>query len=486
MPTSTTPDGSQNKAAAETKPAAFHGPLACLCLCILLSSLGTSIANVALPSLAAAFSASFGEVQWIVLAYLLAMTTLIVSVGRLGDIAGRRKLLLTGLVLFVSASAFCAIAPSLWSLVLARALQGLGAAIMAALGMAIIGEAVPRDRTGSAMGLLGTMSAVGTALGPSLGGLLISVLGWRSIFLLNLPLGLVTIYLAIRFLPADRARARDANGRFDGLGTLVLAATLAAYALAMTLGHDMAGWSGAALLLATAIGALAFLLIEARAASPLVQLAAFRNGGLSANLAMGALVATVMMTTFVVGPFYLARVFGLDAATIGLVMAIGPVVSMLSGVFAGRLVDRLGAHRIILIGLAEMAAGALALTVAGPLFGVVGYIVAIVVLTPGYQLFQAANNTAVMADIRPDRRGVTSGLINLSRNLGLITGASAMGAIFRFASGTGDFTTAAAQAVETGMRATFAVAALLIIVAIGLAAGSRFLTGRALRPQDAP
>ena len=148
--------------------------LASLSLSMLLSSLGTSIANVGLPTLAEAFTASFQAIQWVVLAYLLAITTVIVSVGRLGDMVGRRRLLLAGIVLFTGASWLCGISPSLSMLIAARAAQGLGAAIMMALSMALLGETVPRERTGSAMGLLGTMSAIGTALGPSLGGLLIA------------------------------------------------------------------------------------------------------------------------------------------------------------------------------------------------------------------------------------------------------------------------------------------------------------------------
>ena len=146
--------------------------LAGLSLSMLLSSLGTSIANVGLPTLALAFNASFQDVQWVVLAYLLAITTLIVSVGRLGDTIGRRRLLLAGIVLFTAASLLCGAAPTLWLLTAARAAQGLGAAIMMAHTMAFVGETVPKSRIGSAIGLLGTMSAIGTALGPSLGGVL--------------------------------------------------------------------------------------------------------------------------------------------------------------------------------------------------------------------------------------------------------------------------------------------------------------------------
>src|SRR4030088_2417510 len=182
--------------------------LASLSLSMLLASLGTSIANVALPTLAQAFSASFQEVQWIVLAYLLTITALIVRAGRLGVITGRRRLLLAGIFLFTTASVLCGLAPTLWLLIAARAAQGVGAAIMMALTMAFVGETVPKQQTGSAMGLLGTMSAIGTALGPSLGGVLIAGLGWRALFLVNVPLGIVAFLLAYRYLPADRQRPK--------------------------------------------------------------------------------------------------------------------------------------------------------------------------------------------------------------------------------------------------------------------------------------
>jgi MFS family permease len=172
--------------------------LASLALATLLPSLAVSSANVALPTLAAAFGAGFAEVQWVVLAYLLATTTLIVGAGRLGDLMGRRRLLLAGVVLFTVASLLCALAPNLPLLVAARALQGMGAASMMALAMALVSASLPKNRTGRAMGLLGTMSAVGTALGPSLGGVLIGALGWPAVFAVNLPLGLLAFVLAWR------------------------------------------------------------------------------------------------------------------------------------------------------------------------------------------------------------------------------------------------------------------------------------------------
>ncbi|RWO75771.1 MAG: MFS transporter [Mesorhizobium sp.] len=461
---------------------AVRWALAGLSLSMLLSSLGISIANVALPTLTQAFDASFQEVQWIVLAYLLAITTLIVSVGRLGDITGRRRLLLAGLFLFTVASVLCGVAPTLWLLIAARAAQGLAAAIMMTLTMAFVGETVPKARTGSAMGLLGTMSAIGTALGPSLGGLLIAGAGWRAIFLVNVPLGLLAFCLAYRYLPVDRREPKTDRAGFDVVGTLLLALTLGAYALAMTIGRGSFGQLNLALFVAAVFAAGLFVLVEARVASPLIRLAAFGNTTLSASLATSALVATVMMATLVVGPFYLSRALGLDAAVVGIVMSVGPLVAALTGVPAGRIADRFGAGRMTVIGLIAIAAGCFILSVMPAISGIPGYIAPIAVITSGYALFQTANNTAVMSDIRPDQRGVISGLLNLSRNLGLITGASVMGAVFAFASEAIDIATARPDAVATGMRITFAVAAILIIVALVVAVGGRVLAARPSLP----
>jgi EmrB/QacA subfamily drug resistance transporter len=470
-------DGEAMVAVGRADPApSVRWALTGLSLSMLLSSLGISIANVALPTLAHAFTASFQEVQWIVLGYLLAVTTVIVSVGRLGDLTGRRRLLLAGISVFTLASVLCGAAPTLWSLIAARVAQGLGAAVMMALTIAFVGETVPKERIGRAMGLLGTMSAIGTALGPSLGGVLISGLGWRAIFLVNAPLGIVTLLLTHRHLPRDRQPPTTDRPRFDTLGTLLLALTLAAYALSMTIGRGRFGWLNLALLAAAAIGVSLFVRTEASASSPLIRLREFADPVLSASLAMSALVSTVMMATLVVGPFYLARTLGLDAAQVGLVLTAGPLVAALTGVPAGRFADRFGAARMTVLGLIAMVAGSFILSLTPSAFGVPGYIAPMVVITAGYAVFQTANNTAVMTDVQPDQRGVISGMLNLSRNLGLITGSSVMGALFALASATDDVTTARPEAVSTGMRVTFAVAAILLVAAVGIALRSRSLS----------
>ena len=378
-----------------------RGALFSLSLSMLLASLGTSIANVGLPSLALAFDASFQAVQWVVLAYLLAITAVIVSAGRLGDRLGRRRLLLAGLLLFALACGFCAMAPSLHWLIATRVLQGLGAAIMMAMTLGMVGDTVSKARTGRVMGLLGTLSAVGTAMGPSVGGVLLSLWSWRALFLLGAPLGVLAAALAYRYLP-DEPGARAATPFWSSL------------------------------------------------ASP----------GLRAGLGMSALVSAVMMATFVVGPFYLSRGLGLAPAWMGLVMAVGPCVAAVTGVPAGHLTDRFGSSRMTALGLAIMAVGALSLALAS---GLLAYLGALVLLTSGYSLFQAANNTAVMRDVEGPRRGTVSGLLNLSRNVGLIFGASALGAVFAWA--TPDIVRATPQSVAFGLHTTFAVALGLILLA---------------------
>ncbi|WP_026304202.1 MFS transporter [Kaistia granuli] len=389
-----------------------------LALSVLLASLGTSIANIALPALAGAFAAPFAHVQGVVVGYLAALAISVVFAGRLGDRHGLKRMLVIGIGLFAASALLCGMAPNLWLLIIARALQGIGAAFLMTLPMALMRQAVGRERMGRAMGLLGTVSALGTALGPSLGGLLIPITGWRGVFWIQVPLAVLALYLACATLAAPNGAAR---GPAKGA-------------------RSLPGWS------------------------------------LLPSLAVNLLVAAVMMTTLVVGPFLLGLGLGLQEATIGLVVAIGPVVSIVSGVPSGRLVDGWGSRRVLVVGLVLLGAGAFLLALLPEWIGLGGYVLAIVILTPGYQLFQAANNAAVLADVEPDRRGAVSGWLALSRNLGLIVGASLMGGVFAFGVGTDDLIHAAPDAITAGTRLTFLVAGVMIMLALAavfrLGAGS--------------
>lgn len=381
-------------------------------LAMLLASLGTSIANIALPTLAEAFSAPFSQVQAVVVAYLVALTVSVVLAGRLGDRWGLKPILVLGIGVFLAATLLASLAQTLPILIAARAIQGIGAAFMMTLSMALMRQTANSAAVGRAMGLLGTLSAVGTALGPSLGGLLIPAAGWRGIFWVQVPFAAIALVLAYTYLPVDAARSR-----MPGPGLL---------------------------------SAL--------------------NKPLARSLIINLLVAAVMMTTLVVGPFYLTVALGLEPALVGLVMAIGPVISIVLGVPSGQLVDIWGSRRVLGVGLGLIGAGAFLLALLPAWIGGLGYVASLVVLTPGYQLFQAANNTQALADVPKDHRGTTAGLLSLSRNLGLVAGASVMGAVFAFGAGTGDFTQAAPAAILAGMRLAFLLAGALMVAALGIAA----------------
>ncbi|GBO51234.1 MFS transporter [Pectobacterium versatile] len=379
-----------------------------LALAILSASLGTSIANIALPTLTAVFSAPFAQVQAVVIAYLAAMALSVVIAGRLGDRYGLKPVFITGLGLFAIASLLCAIAPQLWQLIAARALQGIGAAFLMTLGMALLRQTAGEKHVGRAMGIVGTVSALGTALGPSVGGFLLAIAGWRSLFWIQIPLVTIVLFMAFTLLPATPLKEK-----------------------------------------ASLSGGLSL-----------------RNTTLLPNLTINAAVTAVIMTTLIVGPYYLGLGLGLKETLVGLVMAIGPAVATFSGIPSGRLVDTWGFRRALTAGLSLVVTGTFMLAILPNLLGVTGYILAIIVLTPGYQLFQAANNTATLAEAPGNQRGTVSGLLNLSRNIGLIAGASIMGQVFALGVGTEDFTHAAPASLANGMQLTFFLAGAMVLVAI--------------------
>lgn len=439
-----------------------------LSLAILLSQLGTNIINVALPTLVKDLGVAFGSVQWVVVSYLLVVTALIVGVGRFGDQLGKKRLYLWGLAIFTAASVLCALSNNLPLLIAGRAAQGIGGAILMALSFAFIGEVFPKERTGFAMGVLSTMVSFGIALGPSLGSLALAAFGWQAVFWVNLPFGLLAFLLVSRYLPnaVDAPKHPVPAARFDWLGTILLALTLGAYSLAMTFSGKLG--FGSPLVLQLGLGALVglvlFLAVQVKASAPLLKLSMFRNALLSLSMVMSVLVYAVMMATLVLGPFFLSKALGLDTRMVGLVMTVGPLAAAIMGVPAGTVADRIGAKLAMVIGLALFTVGAFVMSWLSLGGGVVTYIVAILFISVGLAFFQTPNNTAVMADARPEQRGLVSGLLALARNLGLITGASLMGALFAHAVG-GDAATATPDMVAEGMRFAFRIASAMAAAA---------------------
>lgn len=443
-----------------------------LALATLLVSLGISIANVALPDIAAFFGAEFAGTQWVVISYLVTLSVFVVAAGRLGDIRGRRNVLVAGLIVFTLGSLLCALAPSLSFLIGARVIQGLGASALMALTLSIVRDVVPDDGVGTAMGFLGTVSAVGTALGPSIGGLLVGF-GWQAVFVFMSCMGVITTVIVTAMLPS-KEQQQGGTARFDVIGMVLLGLSLAAYALAMT-GNAGFGMRELALLALTVALFVAFLSVERRIDAPMVHPDRVRHDApLAGGLVVNAIVAAVMMSTLVIGPFYLSGALGLNMAMVGMVMAIGPVISIFCGLPSGWLTDRFGAGIVATLGLILMIAGTTALAILPPILGLTGYIGAIVLLTPGYQLFQAANNTAVTARADKSERGVISALLGLSRNLGLVTGASLMGTIFALSSG--NLVAATPDTLDVAIRNTFLVESFALIAGLIIAIATRAIS----------
>ncbi|MGE6661131.1 MFS transporter [Pseudomonas sp. NPDC077408] len=412
----------------EAIPAANTPTLAALGGAILLASMGNSIATVALPHLATMFSAGVQTVKWVVLAYLLGVTVAILMAGRLGDLYGNRRVLLAGIMLFTLASVGGAVAPSLGWLIAGRALQGVGAAVLMALPMSIAKSLITKERLGAAMGLLGTMSAIGTALGPSVGGLLTGQLGWRSIFVLLALCGAGMLVLA--FAGVGKTAPTATSTRIDWPGAAWLSLALLGFALAATGGRAGIAIQPWALLILGAVALLLFIRTELAVAHPLIPVALFHERAIVAPLWMNLLVAGIMMSTLVVGPLFLTFGLGLSEAMTGLVMAAGPIAAALSGAPAGRLTDRFGTDRMLFVGLMLVAMGLCSFAILPALIGVPGYLLAMLLMTPGFQLFLAGNSTGVMNQAAEENRGVLSGLLGLSRNLGFMTGASLIPLLF--------------------------------------------------------
>ncbi len=450
---------------------------------IFLSTIDGSIVNVALPTLEKALNTSFATVQWVVAAYLLVLTSLMLGVARLGDMIGKKRIYLTGMAVFTVGSVLCGLAPTVGLLIAFRVLQGIGAVMMQALGMAIVTEAFPPNERGRALGIIGTVVSLGISIGPTLGGVLIGTVGWRAIFLVNLPVGIVGFALVNHHVPDWRPTGGQ---RFDMWGAVLVLLTLIAMALGLTFGPET-GWGNPAIvaLLAGAItGLVIFLFIESRLQQPMVDLSLFRDPLFSISLLTGFLVFMVIAGMFVL-PFYLERVKGLEPQQVGLFLTVVPAALGLTAPVAGALSDRYGSRGISLIGLVVIAFACFAISTLDEDTSTAGYIVRLLPLGLGAGLFQSPNNSAIMGAAPRERLGVASGLLALSRTFGQSTGLPLLGAVFAsrvyavvdLGSGL-DAGDAPPWAIVAGIEAAFLVGAMIVAVGVILAGYAFYLDRR--------
>jgi len=397
---------------------------------IVMTTIDSSIVNIALPEIGRSFQASLTAVQWVAVAYVVAVTAFLPTAGRLSDMGGRKRPYVTGFAVFTVASALCALAPSLAVLVCARILQAVGGALMFANDMAIIIAAFPPQERGRAMGLVGAVVSVGLTLGPTLGGMLVGWVGWHAIFTINLPIGVAGVFLALRVLKNDTLR--DRSQRFDLAGAALLLIALVSLTVGLNEGSYW-GWSSPAtlaLLGAALISGAAFWRVESCVSQPAVDLALLHNRVFAFGNASLFLAFLATFTSVLLAPFFIQDLLGLPPQYAGLLMTVVPLVQFVVSPIAGLLSDRLGARWLAAAGLALASVGFVLMSRLNATSSVPEIVWRTAIMGLGFGLFQAPNSAALLGAAPPHRLGIASGLLALMRNLGMSIGLATAGAVF--------------------------------------------------------
>ena len=375
---------------------------------------------IALPSVAAHYRTDLPTVQWVVLGYALTISALLLPMGRLSDLVGRRRVYIMGTLVFVLGAALAGSSSNLTTLILARIFQGFGAAMTQGTGMAIVISVFPPNERGKAIGMTMTVVGVGAIAGPVIGGLLVDALGWRSVFFVNVPLGLLATAacLAIvkepRLAPAERA----ARPKFDWPGAALSTGALITLLLAITNGHK-SGWGSPPILVALlSFFALlsAFVWWEQRAATPLLDLRLFKRRAFSVGVSAAFLTFLGSSAVLFLMPFYLQNVLGYSPRVAGLIVAPSALCMALMGPLSGWLSDRYGWRTFTVGGLALSVCGLFLLSRLTESSSVALVIAALVLQNSGMGFFYSPNSSSVFSAVEHERYGIVSSLLNLVRN----------------------------------------------------------------------
>ena len=451
---------------------------------LFMGALDMSIINISLPTLMEQLDTEFGTIQWVVIGYNLIITSLILGAARMGDMYEKKKLNNWGLFVFTFSSLLCGFSPNVGWLIGFRILQGLGAVMMQALGMAIIVESFPPEERGRALGIMGGIASVGISLGPAIGGIIIGLAGWRWIFLIKVPLGIIALWVSIKFLPV--LPSRQVNQRFDIVGACILFIGLGGFALGMTFGQDRGFGNGLVQLLLTAslAGIILFLIVQKRIRFPMVELGMFRNIFFSLSLMLGFFTFITLGGVFII-PFYLQLVKHYTPQQIGLIMMVTPVSVALFSTISGTLSDRLGTRGLSILGLFILSAGCYSISTLTAESGVAGYLLRMFPLGVGLGVFQSPNNSAIMGAAPSEQLGVASGLLSLTRSLGQTAGMPIMGAIFVYTlllstdiSVMSNLAAAPPHALVKGLTATYRISGIFILIVTLLAIPAFRLYGK--------
>ena len=424
-----------------------------------MSALDGSVVNTVLPVLSRDLHASVAAIEWVATIYLLVVSALLLGVGRAGDLRGHKRMYIGGFVIFVIGSALCGASPSSHFLIAMRALQGIGAAMLFANSPAILTKTFPAAQRGRALGAQATFTYLGLTAGPSLGGWLADAYGWRSVFYINVPVGLVGIILGLRVIENDRPESK--GERFDYLGAALFTAGLVSLLIALDQGHAW-GWTSPLTLslIVVAIAMLVvFIIVEAKRSDPMLDLSLFRSRVFSAATASALLNYICVYAVLFVLPFLLIQGRGLDTRHAGLVLTAQPIIMAIVAPISGAMSDRIGSRFLATMGMVVLAAGLFILgrlSPAGTRLEIAG---GLAVVGLGIGLFSSPNNSALMGAAPRHRQGIAAGVLATARNVGMVLGVGLAGAVF-----TTILSRGGANALVRGVQASLYVAVGLAIL----------------------
>jgi len=375
--------------------------------------------NVALPTIASHFNTDLPTIQWVVLAYTLTITALLLPMGKLADMVGRKKVYIIGSLVFAIGAAVSGSSTGLMMLLISRMAQGVGAAMTQGTGMAIITSTFPPGERGKAIGLIMTVVGTGAVAGPAVGGVLVEAFDWPYVFYLNVPIGLLAAATALAVLRWDRPSEREGeNSGFDWLGATLSAGVLVALLMSLTNGHRF-GWDSP-IILGTTVGFVALLITfiwwELRVANPMLDLRLFKRKSFSLGISAAFFNFLGSSAVLVLIPFYLQGVLGLGPRTAGLMIMPGAFLMALMGPITGTLSDRFGWRIFTVGGMACIAAGLLLLSRLNEGSSIVLVLPGLMLVSAGQGIFYSPNASSVLSDVELEKYGIVSALLNLVRN----------------------------------------------------------------------
>jgi EmrB/QacA subfamily drug resistance transporter len=385
--------------------------------------------TVALPTLTDTFHTAFTTVQWIVLVYDLVLIGLIITMGRLGDLFGRRRFYSIGLLVFVAGSALCGISQTPGQMILFRAIQAIGGSMIAANGRAIVSVALPREERGRALGLTSTAFHIGFLTGPSLGGFLIDTIGWRWIFYINLPIALWGAYLAWKIIPETKAEGKVS---VDIAGALLLLLTNALLIYAIDLLPRL-GWRHPTFVLTLILSlvAMAFLLVaESKAKTPILILSMFRSRLFAAGVLSLFLVTTSFSAMSYLLPFYLQSLRGYSPSQVGWIIIADSLIIMFMAPIAGTWSDRLGSRLLCTIGCAVIVIAQFLVGSLGLHASLLSIMLPLALWGVGWALFNAPNQSAALGAVSLDKIGAAAGMIATTARTGNAIGVAMASTLF--------------------------------------------------------